>query len=136
MFFSSTKANKALGIVRNTFTRPSRVTMKKLYCYYVRQHLELAVAVWSPGMKYKERLDVFELPKLEQPRERVWNKFEMNIKKINWLKSNYKNGIYEKKMGPVSGLRRQPVRYCPERTRSNTRGQFFKNRVLSNWNLK
>jgi hypothetical protein len=78
---------------QNTFTRPSAETMKKLYCCYVRPHLQFAVPVWSPanksdinllecvqkratrvhrtkGMRNEERLDVFGLQKLEKRRER------------------------------------------------------------------
>jgi hypothetical protein len=43
---ASAKGNKALEILRNTFTRPSVDTMKKLYCCYVRPHLEFAVPVF------------------------------------------------------------------------------------------
>ncbi len=45
----------------------------------------------TQGMRYEERLEVFDLQKRELRRERVdfiqFFKFEKNIEKINWLKS-------------------------------------------------
>ena len=90
-------------------------------------------------MRYEERLEVFDLQKLVLRRERgdliQFFKFEKNIDKINWLKPITKMGAMSA-TGPASGLRSNSVRYCSERTRSDTRGHFFKNRVLSTWNYK
>jgi hypothetical protein len=157
---ASAKGNKALGILRNTFTRPSVDTMKKLYCCYVRPHLEFAVPVWAPtnkgdiklleqvqrratkiadtkGMQYEDRLEQFNLQRLEDRRMRgdliQFFKFENKIDLINWRKPLRKMGSLSTE-GPASGLRGHSKRYCIELNKSNIRKNFFTNRVLKIWN--
>jgi hypothetical protein len=88
------RANRILGMLKNTFQHKSVDLWKKLYTVYVRPHLEFAIAVWNPNrigdasllekvqrratkvptslrnLSYEERLVAFGLTKLEKRRER------------------------------------------------------------------
>ncbi len=87
-------------------------------------------------MRYEERLEVFELQKLKLCRKKrgliKFFKIENNIEKINFQKTITK----KRATGQASGLRGHSARYCLEKTRSDKRSHFFKNRVLSTWNYK
>ncbi|CAF0848113.1 unnamed protein product [Brachionus calyciflorus] len=48
---AASKANKALGQIRNSFCYLERNTFKLLYNALVRSHLEYAVSVWCPTLK-------------------------------------------------------------------------------------
>ena len=45
------KANRVLGMLKNTFVSRESTLWKKLYTTYVRPHLEFAISVWSPYRK-------------------------------------------------------------------------------------
>ncbi len=88
------KANQALGMLKNTFSYFDEDIVRRLYTAFVRPNLEYAVAVWSPYLKkdiaaiertqhrvtrltsslrkldYDSRLKVLNLQTLEQRRQR------------------------------------------------------------------
>ena len=45
------KANRGLGMLKNSFTSRDPVLWKRLYATYVRPHLEFSIQVWNPYMK-------------------------------------------------------------------------------------
>ncbi|XP_065642872.1 uncharacterized protein LOC136074477 [Hydra vulgaris] len=47
----SSKANKMLGMIKNTFVKLDVQTLKVLYVTFVRPIIEFAVPVWSPQLK-------------------------------------------------------------------------------------
>lgn len=91
---AAAKANKVLGLLRNTFNSRDLVLWKKLYTSLVRPHLEYAAPVWNPhkekhieliekvqrratkipvglaGIPYEERLKAWGLTSLEERRIR------------------------------------------------------------------
>ncbi len=75
---------------------------------------------YNKGMRYEERLDVFELQMLDKRRQRgdlvQFYKFDKNIDSINWLKPIKKMGATIT-TGPGSGLRGPSLRYCPEKNK-------------------
>ena len=88
------KANREIGIIRNSFKSLDLISLRLLYCSLVRPHLDYAVSVWNPYFKkdinllegvqrratkltkelknlpYEERLRKLELTTLEKRRER------------------------------------------------------------------
>ena len=87
------KANKKLGLIKNSFEYLDEITLKLLYKSLVRPHLEYGASIWSPywkkdiiklesvqrratkieslrGVTYDDRLKILDLPLLEERRRR------------------------------------------------------------------
>ena len=88
------KANRSLGVIRNSFKNLDPMTFKLLYCALVTPDLDYAVSVWNPyfqkdidliesvqrratkivreikNLEYSERLKRLDLTTLEQRRKR------------------------------------------------------------------
>jgi hypothetical protein len=87
------KANKKLGLIKNSFEYLDEITLKLLYKSLVRPHLENGASIWSPywkqdiiklesvqrratkieslrGVTYDDRLKILDLPLLEERRRR------------------------------------------------------------------
>ena len=47
-------ANGIVGLIRRSFSYLDCETFRRLYCAFVRPHLEYGHAVWSPSQKYKQ----------------------------------------------------------------------------------
>ena len=45
------KANREIGIIRNSFKSLDLISLRLLYCSLVRPHLDYAVSVWNPYFK-------------------------------------------------------------------------------------
>jgi hypothetical protein len=146
------KANRVMGMIRRTFTYLDKETFSLLFKGMVRPHLEYAVSVWSPHMKYqviqieqvqrratklipglkdlsyKERLTQLKLPCLAYRR--------MRGDLINTYK--YLHSLYDC-VQPKFQLRETATRgnslklYKPG-CKSTIRSKFFANRVINLWN--
>jgi len=64
---STAKANKMLGMLKNTFTHFSVELLNLLYCAIVRPHLEFAISVWNPHLKG----DIFGLEQVQHRATRL-----------------------------------------------------------------
>jgi len=151
---SSTKANKILGMLKNTFAHLDEYTLKLLYTTYVRPLIEFAVPVWSPHFKgeiemlekiqhratrlipalakfeYKKRLEILGLTTLYVRRVRgdliQAYKILNGIEKVEFLKG-FKPNAFQLSRG--NGLRLER-----EITNCTPRHFFFANRIVNIWN--
>ena len=157
---ASSKANRALGLLKNTFSYLNVDLMRKLYCCYVRPLMEFASPVWNPyfkkdidflervqrratrvpfetkGLTYHERLKLFSLQTLEERRIRgdciQQYKIVNDIEKVNWMLENTSKSI--KMDGPASAIRGHKMRLTREVTSFMPRHNFFVNRIPKAWN--
>ena len=149
------KAKSVLGVIHKTFDYKAIPIMENLYTGLVRPHLEYAVQVWSPylrkdiielekvqkratkripelkGLSYERRLDRLGLTTLEERRARgdAIETFKIlggheNVSYEHWFQladSGY-------------NLRRHSKTLFKQRSRLETRKNFFSNRVVNAWN--
>ena len=116
---ASSKANRALGLLKNMFTYLNIDLMRKLYCCYVRPLIEFASPAGSPyfkkgllenvqrrvtripfetkGLCYHERLKLFGLQTLEERRTRgdciQQYKIVKKLENVNWQADNASKSI-------------------------------------------
>jgi hypothetical protein len=147
------KANKALGMIKRNFECVNQEIFQILYSVLVRPHLEYAVQVWNPyligekekiekvqrratkivkeikNIPYEQRLKQLNLMSTETRRQRgdmimtykiMTNK--VNIDKNVLLKSN------------ETRTRGHTMKLCKTTMLSDTRINFFSNRVVNKWN--
>ncbi len=156
------KAQKALGLIKRTFTHLNTEMTKTLYTSLVRPHLEFAVSVWKPTSKgeievlekvqrratklapelkhltYEERLKRMNLTTFETRRLRgdliQQYKIINRIDEINWFKQpNQAPSLAYN--GPCSSLRGHRYRMEREIVRNcQPRHDFFTNRITKHWN--
>ena len=150
----TTKANYVWGQIKNSFKFLNKDTFKMIFVALVRPHLEYGAAIWNPflakdidsiesiqrratksipecrRMNYETRLKSIQLPTLEYRRHRgdiiQYYKIHKNLNKVNWYtKQNISSHEY-------------PTRHHNTITReinkSNIRFNFFKNRIVDQWN--
>jgi hypothetical protein len=150
------KANRAIGIIRNSFKSLDLISLRLLYCSLVRPHLDYAVSVWNPYFKkdinllegvqrratkltkelknlpYETRLRKLELTTLEKRRERgdliQMYKIINGLEEVHLTKGpNFVVSDYFTR-GNSLKLRRELVKNCTPRF------NFLTNRVVENWN--
>ena len=149
------KANKILGMLKNTFKYWDVENTKLLYCSLVRPHLEFASSVWSPQLKgnidklekvqkratrlpietrhltYEERLKVFNLQSLESRRKRgdliQYYKIINGLDVINWHVEIPNKINHERLRGHNFKIERELTKFGP-------RFNFFRNRISTEWN--
>lgn len=146
------KANRMLGIMRNTFVNRKPFIWKRLYTAYVRPHVEYAVQAWRPylsgdidkiervqrratrialgdGVPYEERCAILGLESLESRRERgdLIQAFKVfkGFSQVNWVKDL---ATVPGRCGQRDQLRGEPVNDCDRRR------FFFLNRIVDGWN--
>ena len=150
------KANREIGIIRNSFKSLDLISLRLLYCSLVRPHLDYAVSVWNPYFKkdinllegvqrratkltkelknlpYEARLRKLELTTLEKRRERgdliQMYKIINGLEEVHLTKGpNFAVSDYFTR-GNSLKLRRELVKNCTPRF------NFLTNRVVENWN--
>jgi hypothetical protein len=159
--YASNSANKALGIVKGAFKKLDIKQTKILYTSFVRPLLEFAIPAWNPNLigdsnklekvqrratkipietkklDYGDRLKAFNLQTLSKRRERgdliQQFKIETGQDKIMWSSEQYRTPSL-KVIGPANAIRGHKKRLVKEKTSNNTRRNFFRNRVVNNWN--
>jgi hypothetical protein len=158
---SCLKANNMIATLRRTFTYWNKQIFLKLYCTFVRPHLEYCVQAWNPSLKkdiaklekiqrratklipeirkksYEERLRYLGLTTLEKRRERgdviQYFKFHSGINKISWYNGN-RLMVSGRGDGPAAGVRGNHHRIARQLTTVEARRNFITNRVVKNWN--
>ncbi len=156
------KAQKALGLIRRTFTHLNTDMVKILYTSLVRPHLEFAVPVWNPTSKgeiealekvqrratklateikhlpYEDRLKRMNLTTLEIRRLRgdliQEYKIMNQLDEIIWFKQpNQAPSLASS--GPSGNLRGHKHRLEREIVQNcQPRHDFFTNRITKHWN--
>ena len=150
------KANRAIGIIRNSFKRLDLISLEYLYCSLVRPYLDYAVSVWNPyfvkdikllegvqrratklvkelkNLPYELRLKKLELTTLEQRRDRgdliQMYKIIYGLEDVRLIKGlNFVDSDHFTR-GNSLKLRRELVKNC------SPRFNFLTNRVVDNWN--
>ena len=150
---STSKANKMLGVLKNSFISREETLWKKLYTTYVRSQLEFCNQAWCPYLKgdinkiekvqrratktahsmksskYPERLAKLNLTTLEERRVRgdliTFFKINNKLDIINWHNPPKTSAPRANKRGQ---LRRELVPNCLQRY------NFLNNRVAAHWN--
>ena len=158
---AASKANRALGILKRTFSYMDVDLTKKLYCCYVRPHLEFASSVWNPslkgeidkleqiqnratripfqvkGIRSKERLKIFGLQSLYDRRRRgdLIQLYKIN-RGLDTVKWHHPQTIAPsiQTQGPASAIRGHNQRLTKETVKFEPRHKFFTNRVANDWN--
>nr|XP_047141010.1 uncharacterized protein LOC124816050 [Hydra vulgaris] len=148
------KANRKLGMIKNSFEYLDELSLKLLYKSLVRPHLEYGATVWSPfwkkdidnleivqhratrieslrGMSYEERLKILELPTLFDRRRRG--------DLIQMYKISKGKDIVNFHHPPLNfelerSSRSNNCRIRRQFTKSRIRHHFFTNRVINDWN--
>ena len=154
---AASKANRVLGLMKNTFSSWSDEIAKIIYPTFVRPHLEFASSVWNPHLEYdsktlesvqriatltreshhlpyEKRLERLGLTDLKTRRERgdfiQIYKIVHGLEKVNWSEEN-------KILRPDQNItgRRHPFQLSRERTSGNEpRTHFLLNRMATPWN--
>jgi hypothetical protein len=148
------KANKKLGLIKNSFEYLDETTLKLLYKSLVRPHLEYGASIWSPqwkkdilklesvqrratkieslrGKTYDERLSILDLPSLEVRRRRG---DLIQMYKIAKGKDIVNFHYPPKRFEHKQASRRNNFRIRRQLTNSRIRHHFFTNRVSIDWN--
>lgn len=157
----TTKANKMLGLILNTFSYLDLKSFRQLYCSFVRSQLEFAMSAWNPylikdiealelvqrratkrapglrSLSYEERLKKLNLTTLKERRIRgdliQQYKIVNEIDRVNWHnKPIFVAESIENSTKPVT--RGHKYKMIKESTRDNIRLNFFTNRITNNWN--
>jgi Reverse transcriptase (RNA-dependent DNA polymerase)/Endonuclease-reverse transcriptase len=150
------RANQMLGLVDRSFTFKSADLIKRVYCAFVRPHLEYCVQIWNPHLKkdinmienvqrratkmipelrhknYSDRLKELNLTTLEARRMRgdliQHFKITKGMDKVCWRNSPLP-------YNPKINLRGHGLKIQKEKvTRCRERESFFINRVSRAWN--
>jgi ribonuclease P/MRP protein subunit RPP40 len=151
------KANRQLGLIKNSFKYLNETSGKLLYKALVRPHLEYGAVIWSPfrkgeiekiervqhraiklenlrGLTYEERINVLNIPTLENRRKRG-DLIQMFKISKGYDKINFHNPIRHFS----SNLRGHNMRIRREilnkGSKNDTiRHNFFTNRISQDWN--
>ena len=148
------KANKKLGLIKNSFDYLDETALILLYKALVRPHLEYGASIWSPywkkdilklesvqhratkieslrGKTYEKRLRILDLPLLEE-RKRRGDLIQMY--KISKGKDIVNFHHPPKKFDNQQSTRRNNCRIRRQITNSRIRHHYFTNRVSTDWN--
>ena len=154
---AASKANRVLGMMRNTFRFWTDDIARMIYPTFIRPHLEFASSVWNPSSKsdiqilenvqhratrtvesrhlaYEARLGRLNLSTLRDRRERgdfiQCYKIVHGLDKISWVESNK----ILHRVGQSSG-RRHPFQFTREIVGyGDPRHFFLLNRMATPWN--
>jgi hypothetical protein len=154
----TSKANRMLGLILNTFLYLNLESFRQLYCTFVRSQLEFAMSAWNPHLKkdiatleavqrratkkapglnglcYEERLKRLNLTSLEERRVRgdLIQQFKIvnGYDKVKWHKNPHIST--ENNHRPMT--RGHRFKITKENTKDNIRLNFFKNRIANDWN--
>nr|XP_012557654.2 uncharacterized protein LOC105844971 [Hydra vulgaris] len=148
------KANRKLGMIKNSFEYLDELSLKLLYKSLVRLHLEYGATVWSPfwkkdidnleivqhratridslrGSRMKKRLKILELPTLFDRRRRgdLIQMYKISKGKdiVNFYHPPLNFELERSSRSNNCRIRRQF-------TKSRIRHHFFTNRVINDWN--
>ena len=151
------KANRILGMIKNSFSYLDTNSMKLLFTSLVRPHLEYAAPIWNPssigigkikqieniqrratkipelkGLTYTERLFVLNLPSLEKRRLRgdLIEFFKIMKEKVDLKWHNPPRII---KLDRESKRHSQRIERQLTKVRT-TRYDFLPNRIANQWN--
>ena len=156
--YAVNKANKQLGLIKHSFKYLNETTTKLLYKSLVRPHLEYGAVLWNPfrkgdidfiervqhratkignlkSLKYEERLEVLELPTLENRRRRgdLIQMFKLS-KGYDIINFHNPLAYFERyTRGHDMKVRREQLKDNQSRF-GNIRHHFFANRVTNDWN--
>ena len=148
------KALRMLGAINRNVSYKSPEVIVKLYCAYVRPHLEYCIQAWSPtyekdcwllervqkratkmvnnlsNLEYEERLRKLDMFSLKYRRFRG-DLIEV-FKFVNGQHIGYLKNLFEFDRG-IRGRRHQ-YKLVVKRSRTRLRQSFFSRRVISHWN--
>ena len=148
------KANRMLGLIKQTFTYMDKEMFLPLFKTLIRPHLEYATVVWSPFLKkdiflienvqrratkivktisnlsYEERLKHLGLPTLKYRRDR--NDVIQVYKIMNGIDKLDVNTFF--KMSTDSRTRGHNFKIVKQQNRTKQRASVFSQRVIDPWN--
>jgi hypothetical protein len=158
---SCNKAYNMINTLKRTFKYWDKAIFLKLYCTYIRPHLEYCIQAWNPSFKkdiaelekvqrratkmvpcisnmpYDKRLAYLNLQTLDKRRQRgdliQYFKIYKGFNKLNWYNMN-RLMISNRQDGPSSGVRGNNHRLARQLTKLECRKNFISNRVVTNWN--
>ena len=148
------KALRMLGAINRNVTYKSGEVVKKLYCSYVRPHLEYCIQAWSPcyekhcwllervqkratkmvnglsNLTYEERLQKLDLFSLRYRRLR--GDLIETFKFVHGQEQGYLRGMFEFSGNGI--VRGHHFKIKVNHSRTMLRHSFFANRVVAHWN--
>jgi hypothetical protein len=153
------KANRQLGLIKHSFKYLNETTGKLLYKSLVRPHLEYGAVIWSPfkkeeidkiervqhratklenlkGLSYEERINVLNIPTLENRRKRG-DLIQMYKIAKGYDKINFHNPIRHTEPSICSRRHNKRIRreILNKGSKNETiRHNFFTNRISNDWN--
>ena len=146
------KSNRLMGLIRRSYSFLDPTSFKFLFTSLVRPHLEYCIPVWYPVLKkdqllienvlrrasklipacknlpYEERLKMLQLPSMRYRRIRgdmieaykfTHKMYDTTFPSITYIQSNTRGHQYK-----------MEKQFC----RTNTRLNFFSNRIVNDWN--
>ena len=153
------KANRQLGLIKHSFKYLNETTGKLLYKSLVRPHLIYGAVIWSPfkkeeidkiervqhratklenlkGLSYEERINVLNIPTLENRRKRG-DLIQMYKIAKGYDKINFHNPIRHTEPSIYSRMHNKRIRreILNKGSKNETiRHNFFTNRISNDWN--
>jgi len=148
------KALRMLGAINRNVSYRSEEVIRKLYCAYVRPHLEYCIQAWSPS--YEK--DCWLLERVQKRATKMVNgisnlAYEERLKKLNMFSLRYRrlrgdlievfkfvNGLERGYLGEMfefnrnDAIRGHKFKIKVNHSRTRLRQTFFTNRVVEHWN--
>ena len=148
------RASRMLGLINRNVIYKSKYVIKKLYCAYVRPHLEYCIQTWSPFYKQDKEL----LEKVQRRATKMVNGFknleyEERLKRLGLKTLGYRrnradmievfkilkgiDNIDAENMFKISenGITRgHKYKLQKQKFRTRAREHFFSQRVINSWN--
>jgi len=142
-----------LGAINRNVSYKSEEVIRKLYCAYVRPHLEYCVQAWSPS--YEK--DCWLLERVQKRATKMVNgmgnlAYEERLKKLNMFSLRYRRlrdliqvfqFVHGQEQGYLrelfefnrnDGIRGHQFKIKVNHSRTRLRQSFFTNRVVEHWN--
>lgn len=150
------KANRILGMIKNTFSNIDETTLPMLYKALVRPHLEYGNVIWNPRFKldeqavekvqrratklvpslsnltYEDRLRKLKLPSLKHRRLR--GDLIQTYKIINDIDRIDTSHLFSMASGKSSSTRGHHQKIYKKNCKLNVRNNAFSMRVVNAWN--
>jgi len=148
------KALRMLGAINRNVSYRSEEVIRKLYCAYVRPHLEYCIQAWSPS--YEK--DCWLLERVQKRATKMVNgisnlAYEERLKKLNMFSLRYRrlrgdlievfkfvNGLERGYLVEMfefnrnNAIRGHKFKIKVNHSRTRLRQTFFTNRVVEHWN--
>ena len=147
-------ANQRMGTIKRTFTFMDKEMFQMLYTSLVRPHLEYAVSVWNPSkLTYIDQLETVQRRATKQVNSLRHMSYEQRLKELNLFTLSFRrlrgdmietfkmvNELYDPVACPFlpkstnSRTRGNSQKLLIQKSKQNTRKNFFTLRVCKYWN--